>query len=219
MKNLAVLPLRSRSHRVKHKNIKLVAGNPLLYYQINCALNTPEIDKLVVCTDSQDYYDLAQKLGAEAMLRPAEISGGSSKSEETLIYVINELKKQGEEYDNVVLLQATSPLNKPEYIQQGLKLLDKEGSKSVSTYTEFFGFLLDDKDITSRPMSQLKDPLFLETGCFWITEVNALLKTKNRICPPVSYLKLPKEAQYEIDTQTDLVIVEALVKKLSLIHI
>ena len=213
MKNLAVLPLRSRSHRVKHKNIKLVAGNPLLYYQINCALNTPEIDKLVVCTDSQDYYDLAQKLGAEAMLRPAEISGGSSKSEETLIYVINELKKQGEEYDNVVLLQATSPLNKPEYIQQGLKLLDKEGSKSVSTYTEFFGFLLDDKDITSRPMSQLKDPLFLETGCFWITEVNALLKTKNRICPPVSYLKLPKEAQYEIDTQTDLVIVEALVKK------
>ena len=213
MKNLAVLPLRSRSHRVKHKNIKLVAGNPLLYYQINCALNTPEIDKLVVCTDSQDYYDLAQKLGAEAMLRPAEISGGSSKSEETLIYVINELKKQGEEYDNVVLLQATSPLNKPEYIQQGLKLLDKEGSKSVSTYTEFFGFLLDDKNIASRPMSQLKDPLFVETGCFWITEVNALLKTKNRICSPVSYLKLPEEAQYEIDTQTDLVIVEALVKK------
>jgi len=213
MKNIAILPLRARSQRVKHKNIKLVAGHPLLYYQINCALNTPEIDKLVVCTDSQDYYDLAQKLGAEALLRPAEISGGSSKSEETLIYVINELKKQGEEYENVIFLQATSPLNKPEYIQQGLELLDKEGSKSVSTYTDFFGFLLDDKNIFSRPMSQLKEPLLVETGCFWITKVNSLLKTKNRICSPVSYLKLPEEAKYEIDTPNDLLIVEALLKK------
>jgi CMP-N-acetylneuraminic acid synthetase/2-polyprenyl-3-methyl-5-hydroxy-6-metoxy-1,4-benzoquinol methylase len=214
MKNIAILPVRSGSKRIKHKNIKLVAGQPLLYYQINCALNTPEIDKLVVCTDSQEYYDLAQKLGAEVMLRPAEISNGSSKSEETLIYVINELKSHGEEYENVILLQATSPLNKPEYIQQGIKLFNLEGSNSLATYTEFVGFLLDDEEINlSRPMSQDKDPLLLETGCFWITKIDALLKSNNRICSPVSYLKLPEETQYEIDTETDLVIVEALVKK------
>ena len=90
MTNLAVLPLRSGSIRVRHKNIKLVAGHPLLYYQINCALNTPEINKLVVCTDSQEYFDLAQKLGAEVMLRPTELAGDNTKSEDTLIYVINE---------------------------------------------------------------------------------------------------------------------------------
>jgi CMP-N-acetylneuraminic acid synthetase/2-polyprenyl-3-methyl-5-hydroxy-6-metoxy-1,4-benzoquinol methylase len=213
MKNIAILPVRAGSKRITHKNIKLLAGQPLMYYQINCALNTPEINKIVVCTDSKQYYDLAEELGAESMLRPSEISGDSSKSEETLIYVINELKKRGEEYDNVILLQATSPLNKPEYIQQGLKMLDKEGSNSVSTYTDFLGFLKDDKDIISRPMTQFKEPHQLETGCFFITKVDALLKSNNRLCAPIGYIKLPEECQYEIDTETDLIIMEALIKR------
>ena len=153
MRNIAILPLRSGSKRIKHKNIKLIDGHPLLYYQISCALNTPEIDKLIVCTDSLEYGDLAIKLGAEFMLRPPEISGDLSKTEETLIFVINELKKQNEEYENVILLQATSPLNKPEYIQKGLELLDSENSNSLATYVDFAGFLLDDSTIISRPRS------------------------------------------------------------------
>lgn len=210
MKNIAILPIRSGSKRIKHKNIKLVAGRPLLYYQINCALSTPEIDKLVVCSDSQDYCDLAQKLGAETMLRPAGISGDHAKSEETLIYVINELKKQGEEYENVIFLQATSPLNKPEYIQQGIELFDLERANSLATYVDFSGFTLEDKLIFSRPRSQEKPPMRIETGCFWIIKVNELLKSNNRLCSPISYLKLPEETLYEIDTPSDLLIIEAL---------
>ena len=213
MRNIAILPLRSGSKRIKHKNIKLIDGHPLLYYQISCALNTPEIDKLIVCTDSLEYGDLAIKLGAEFMLRPPEISGDLSKTEETLIFVINELKKQNEEYENVILLQATSPLNKPEYIQKGLELLDSENSNSLATYVDFAGFLLDDSTIISRPRSQDKDPISLETGCFWITKVNQLLKSNNRLCSPISYLKLPEEAKYEIDIEDDLIIMEALLKK------
>ena len=213
MKNIAVLPLRAGSKRIINKNIKLVDGKPLLYYQINCALNTPEINKLVVITDSLEYGDLAKKLGAEVMIRPTKISGPDSKSEESLIYVIEELKKQGELYENVILLQATSPLNKPEYIQEGIKLLELEKSNSIVTYTDFVGFLLDDKDIIARPMSQVKDSGRLETGCFWITKVNELLKNNNRICSPVSYLKLPEEVKYEIDSDDDLLVVEALLKK------
>ena len=215
MKSIAVLPLRAGSQRIKNKNIKLVDGKPLLYYQINCALNTPEINKLVVITDSLEYSDLAKELGAEVIIRPTEISGPNSKSEASLIYVIEELKKKGEHYENVILLQATSPLNKPEYIQEGIKLLELEKSNSLVTYTDFAGFLLDDKDLISRPMSQVKDSRHLETGCFWITKVKELLKNNNRICAPVSYLKLPQEAKYEIDSEDDLLIVEALLKKKS----
>ena len=153
MKNIAILPIRSGSKRIKNKNIKLLAGQPLIYYQINCALNTPEINKLVVCTDSGEYSNIAKNLGAEVMLRPAEISGDNSKTEETLLYVLNELKRSGEDYENVILLQATSPLNKPKYIQQGLKLLEKEKSNSVVTYSERSCFLLDDSEIHKRPMS------------------------------------------------------------------
>tara|TARA_B100000795_G_scaffold258633_1_gene232869 strand:- start:477 stop:1850 length:1374 start_codon:yes stop_codon:yes gene_type:complete len=215
MKNIAVLPLRAGSQRIINKNIKLVDGKPLLYYQINCALNTPEIDKLVVITDSLEYSDLAKTLGAEVIIRPAEISGPDSKSEASLIYVINELKKKGETYENIILLQATSPFNKPEYIKEGIKLLELEKSNSLVTYTEFLGFLLDDNDILDRPMTQVKNSRYLETGCFWITKVKELLNNNNRICSPISYLKLPEEAKYEIDSEDDLLVVEALLKKKS----
>lgn len=213
MKNLAVLPLRANSQRIRHKNIKLLDGRPLLFYQINCALSTPEIDKLVVITDSKEYGQIAKEMGAEVMHRPNDISGPESKSEDSLIYVIEQLKEKGMVFENIILLQATSPLNKPEYIQKGLKLLYAEKSNSLVTYTDFSGFFFDDADIISRPMTQNKIQKRLETGCFWITKISELLTKKNRICSPVSYLKLPEELKYEIDTETDLIIVEALLKQ------
>ena len=81
------------------------------------------------------------------------------------------------------------------------------------TYSERSGFLLDDSEIHKRPMSQVKKPLLIETGCFWITKVSALLEFNNRICMPTSYLKLPDECRYEIDVKTDFLILEALMRQ------
>jgi len=213
MKNLAVIPARSGSQRVKDKNIRLVAGHPLLYYQIICALSVPEIDKLVVSTDSLQYAGIAESLGADVIMRPDKLSGPNSKAEDTLLHVINYLNDDGECYDNVILLQATSPLNKPDYLRKGLALIEKNSANSVVTYVDFHGFLLDDEDIIKRPMSQSKPPTKLETGCFWITRIKALMKFNNRICDPVEYLKLPQISYYEVDTEDDLKVVEALLLK------
>jgi len=212
MKNIAIIPIRSGSKRIRHKNIKMIAGHPLMYYQIRCALNVSDIDKVVVATDDELYAEYALKFGAEVIMRPPEISHSDSKSEDVLRYVIQELGEKGETFDNIVFLQATSPLNKQEYISNGLKLIRKEKTNSVVTYVDFHGFLLGDDDILSRPMSQDRTPHKLETGCFWITNINAFMETNNRICEPVSYLKLPKVASYEIDTEEEMKIVEALLQ-------
>lgn len=214
MKNLAVIPARSGSKRIKHKNIKLVAGYPLLYYQIECAKQVKEIDKIIVSTDSQLYAQIAKSLGAEAMMRPAEISGDKSKTEETLFYVINELEKQGEFFDNVILLQITNPLNRPEYIKEGLDILEKNKEyKSVVTYCDSKRFFLNDPDLIERPMTQFRKPRKMETGCFWITNIKALKEQGNRICAPYGEVKVSENASLEIDSLEELSVIEILLEK------
>lgn len=214
MKNLAIIPARSGSKRIKHKNIKLVAGRPLIYYQIECAKKVKEVDKIVVATDSKYYAQIAKSLGAEVIMRPAKISGPNSKVEETLLYVINELEKQEEFFDNVLLLQPTNPLNQPKYIKKSIDIMEKNKKyKSVVNYIEFAGFFLDDPDIVNRPMTQSKKPRKLEAGCVWITNIEALKKTKNRICSPYALIKVSKADALEIDTYEDIRIIEALFKK------
>ncbi len=210
MKNLAIIPARSGSQRIPHKNIKLLAGHPLMYYQIECAKQVQEIDTVVVATDHEWYADIARSFGAEVVMRPAAISGSHSKTEETLLFVIDYYAQRGEHFDNVVLLQITSPLNQPEYVRQGLELMESGEWKSVLTYVDFYGFLLNDRDLLTRPMTQDKQPQKLETGCFWITNVAALKATNNRICEPCAMLCIPHVANYEIDTREDFLIAEAL---------
>ncbi|MGB2807858.1 MAG: methyltransferase domain-containing protein [Sedimentisphaerales bacterium] len=213
MRNLAVIPMRSNSERIKHKNIKLVAGHPLMYYPIDCARQVNAIDKIIVATNNDYYAEIARGYDVDVVMRPPEISGPSSKTEETLLYVICEMEKRGEFYDNVILLQATSPLNRPEYIEEGLKALADNHFKSVLTYTNDTKFSIDEPDILERPMTQNKEPKKTETGCFWITNIEALKKEKNRICFPCAYVEVSEIAALDIDTPEDLMIVEVFLEK------
>ena len=212
MNVVSIIPVRSGSKRIRHKNIKLLAGKPLMYYQINASLSVGQINKTVVATDDEYYAQMAMSFGAEVVMRPQSLSGDNVKSEDVLLYVLDELEKKGELYDVVAFMQATSPLNKSSYVQQAISLLEGAEYNSISTYVDFYGYLIDDSDIVMRPMSQNKTTKKLETGCFWLTRVDALRKSKNRLAEPVGYLKLPQDAQYEIDTYDDLTIVESLGK-------
>lgn len=184
-----------------------------MYYQIECAKQVQEIQKIIVATDSAYYAEIAKSLNVDVIIRPAEISGPDSKTEETLLYVIDKLEKQGELFDNVILLQATAPLNKPEYIQKGIDLMKSGKFKSALTYCEFTRFLLDDSDIIDRPMTQNRKSRKMETGCFWITNIKALKENNNRICEPCAHIKIPKIASLEIDTTDDLIILEVLLER------
>jgi len=213
MRNLAVVPVRSGSQRVRHKNIKLVGGHPLMYYQVECAKQVEEIHRIIVATDNWYYAEIAKSLGADVVMRPPEIATGNSKTEETVLYVIEELEQQGEFFDNVIILSATSPLNCPEYVREGISALEDGKYRSVLTYTDDRRFFLDDPDIIERPMVQDKKPRKVETGCFWITNIKALKKEKNRICFPCAHIRVSSIAALDIDTPEDLMIIEVFLKR------
>ena len=111
MKNLAIIPARSGSKGLKDKNIKNLAGKPLLAYAINAAIDSGLYDTVHVSTDSEIYADIAEKNGADVpFLRNAETATDTSSTWDAVKYVLQEYEKQGKTFDVITVLQPTSPL-------------------------------------------------------------------------------------------------------------
>ncbi|HJP61305.1 MAG TPA: acylneuraminate cytidylyltransferase family protein [Gemmatimonadaceae bacterium] len=108
--SVALIPARSGSRRVPGKNIRPLAGHPLIAYTIAAALESGVFDAVVVSTDSQHYAEIARHYGAEVTgLRPSSIAGEVSPDIEWVDYHLRELQKVGREFDAFSILRPTNP--------------------------------------------------------------------------------------------------------------
>ena len=90
---VAIIPARSGSKGVPDKNIKLLAGKPLIAYSIASAQLTDNIQRVIVSTDSERYAEIASEYGAETpFLRPAELSVDSSTDYDVLKHTLDWLQ-------------------------------------------------------------------------------------------------------------------------------
>lgn len=116
---VALIPARSGSKRVPGKNIKLLAGHPLIAYSIASALESDIFSQVIVSTDSEKIAAIARHYGAETpFLRPHEYSGDASPDIEFVDHALATLKEQGREYECFSILRATSPFRKAETIRR-----------------------------------------------------------------------------------------------------
>jgi N-acylneuraminate cytidylyltransferase len=118
---VAFVPARSGSERVRHKNIRPLAGHPLLAYAIETARRSGCFDRVVVSTDSEEIADVARWYDAEVpFLRPAEYATSTSPDIEWLTYTLEQLEGH---YDLFALIRATNPFRGPEVVKRGLAQL------------------------------------------------------------------------------------------------
>jgi N-acylneuraminate cytidylyltransferase len=116
---VALVPARSGSKRVAGKNVRRLAGHPLLAYTIAAALQSEVFSSVVVSTDSPEYADIARHYGAEVpFLRPAELAGDLSPDIEWVEYTLRSLKREGRNFDCFSILRPTSPLRQAETIRR-----------------------------------------------------------------------------------------------------
>jgi N-acylneuraminate cytidylyltransferase len=138
---LCIIPARSGSKGLPHKNIKEYRGKPLLAWSIEQAQLCRYDMKIVVSTDSKEYADIAMKYGAEApFLRPSEISGDLSTDYECMKHSVEWLKENHQYYPDIVLqLRPTSPLRKVEDIDNAVCLFleNRENYDSLRSVVEF----------------------------------------------------------------------------------
>ncbi len=120
---IALVPARAGSRRVKAKNIRPLAGHPLLAYTVSAARASGLFDAVLVSTDSEGIAGVARHYGAEApFLRPAALAGDRSPDIEWVTHALETLKAGGRSFDGFALLRPTSPFRSPETIRRAWKV-------------------------------------------------------------------------------------------------
>lgn len=130
---VALIPARAGSKRVPDKNVRPLAGHPLMAYSIAAAVQSGVFSSVVVSTDSEPYARIAKHYGADVpFLRPDAFAGDLSPDIEWVEYTLKRLKEMGQHYDCFSILRPTSPFRLPETIRQAWEtFLSAEGVDSL----------------------------------------------------------------------------------------
>jgi N-acylneuraminate cytidylyltransferase len=131
---IAVIPARAGSKSVKNKNIRPLAGKPLIAWTIETAQATSDIDRVIVSTDGEGIAAVASEYGAEVYERPAHLASDTALVIDTLRDLIDRLSSEGENNMIIVLLEPTSPLRNVDDIRACLERIIEQKADSVATF-------------------------------------------------------------------------------------
>lgn len=142
MNILAIIPARSGSKSVPHKNIRLINGKPMLAYSIEHAMQSKLINRVIVSTDCEEYAKIAREYGAETpFIRPTELAEDTSLDIDVFYHCLNYLKNTEKyEADIVVQLRPTYPIRNTDDIDRMIVMLQEneyaDSVRSIALATE-----------------------------------------------------------------------------------
>ena len=136
MKTVALIPVRGGSKSIPLKNIKPIAGKPLVYWTVRAACECASIDRVYVATDSDRIKEAVESFrqGEEVdLLGKAVVIGRSAESASDTASTESAMLEfaQRVDFETIVLIQATSPLLKGEDLDRGFAAYEEEGTDSV----------------------------------------------------------------------------------------
>jgi len=189
MKTLYLIPARGGSKGIPGKNIKDLCGKPLIYYTIDVVREIAEDIDICVSTDSDEIISVVESYGLKVPFkRPAELASDSSGSYGFLLHALDYYEKLGVNYDNILLLQPTSPFRKRNHLEEIMLLFDNSidmvVSVSKSHHNPYFtlfeenseGFLCRSK-IGSFESRQTAPPVFAYNGSLYLINCESLKRT------------------------------------------
>lgn len=230
MNILGIIPARGGSKRVPKKNIRPLAGKPLIGYTIEAALESKHINRLVVSTDDKEIARIAREYGAEVpFLRPPELAGNTVPDQPVFLHVLERLKVQDSYEPEIVLnLRPTTPLKTPQTIDKVIKEIINTNADIVRTMSRVEGVhhpywmykiseqgqaapFLDNVDVNKFYQRQLLPPVYRING------VVDAMKTK-LICDGnilhnenMRGVTISEEESVDIDTEFDFALCECLI--------
>ncbi|MGE0592535.1 MAG: NTP transferase domain-containing protein [Vicinamibacterales bacterium] len=131
---LGLVPARGGSKGVPGKNVRPLAGHPLLEYVARAAQASGVIERLVLSTDDEAVADVGRQVGMDVpFMRPAALAADDTPMLPVIQHALQVLDAEGWRADLVVLLQPTSPLRRPEHIHEAVRQLRATGADAVVT--------------------------------------------------------------------------------------
>lgn len=216
----ALIPARGGSKGIPRKNIRPLAGRPLVVHSIEAAREAPGMDRVFVSTDDREIAAVSEAHGAEVVWRPPELSGDTASSESALVHALDDLReREGYEPDLVVFLQATSPLRRPGDVQRAIDLLVENGADSLFSAYQVTPFVwrkrgdvvIPNHDPANRPRRQeMTEDLIVENGSIYVFKPWVLRDTRSRVGGTIVPYLMHALDSFEVDEPADWDLLERL---------
>ena len=225
-KVLALIPARGGSKRIPKKNVKELAGKPLIGYSIEQAISATYVDYVFVSTDNNEIAEVSKRFGAEIIERPDQFATDTAGTLGVMKHALTSLEEKDLSPDIVVILQPTSPLRKAEQINEAIASLLDNNADTVLGVTkrhlspkwilkkqgEELTFMQDNAFDTIR--SQDQEETFEINGALYAYTKEVILSSEKyawgkKILPIV----MSKKESIDIDEMEDFEVAEALLRK------
>jgi len=216
---VAVIPARGGSVGVPRKNLLRVGGVPLVARTVHAAANTAGVDRVVVTTDDDEIAAVASEWGAEIVRRPAELSGGTASSESAVLHALDALEARGVDIEVVAFLQPTSPFLPTEQLASAIDRVSAGAADCAFSARESYEFFWAKEggqaravahDQYRRPRRQERDPMYVETGAFYVFEAEGFRAAGYRFFGRIEIAEVPDHLSIEIDAPIELRMARAL---------
>lgn len=229
MKILVIIPARGGSKGIPHKNIKPLAGKPLIHYTIDVARQIVANEDICVSTDDPEIIQCVEDYGLKVpFVRPSELATDTAGTYEVLLHALNYYEQQGKSYDVVVLLQNTSPFRTAEQVQEAIQLYHSEIDMVVSVkecsanpyYCVFeeneYGYLNICKGDGSITRRQDAPKVYEYNGAIYVINPKSLKEIPlYKFTKRIKYV-MDEKSSLDLDTMNDWHMAELLISKSSL---
>ena len=213
--NIAILPARSGSKRIKNKNFKLFAGQPMISYPINIAKKSGLFEKIFISSDNPKIKHKYKKFGAtDFILRPRRLSDDHTVTKPVIEHAIKQIRKSEIKIDNVCCIYPCTPFLNVKVLKNSLKLLNKNKKKFVFPIMKYghpiqrsFSINKKDKIIFREPKFELTKTqnlksFFHDAGQFYWASSHTWLKKINMHSNSYGY-DITDQLSIDIDNPED----------------
>lgn len=229
LKIVAIIPARGGSKSIPYKNIKKLAGKPLIAYTIEEAIKSKTLDRVIVSTDDDRIAKVSRKYGAEVPFkRPAKLAKDTSHTPPVIKHAIKYLEnKEKYKVDLVVTLQPTSPFRKAKDIDDAIEKIIKTNADSVVSICEadyppywmkkikgdkVYSFVKSKIDYHLLERQQLPKTYKLN-GAVYVTKRDLIMKKNKIIDGDVRAIIMDPIRSIDVDSITDFLLAEVIMKE------
>lgn len=217
---LAIIPARGGSKGVPRKNIRDLAGKPLIAWTIEAARKSVYIDRVILSSDDPEIIDVAKSWGCDVpFIRPAELARDETPGIDPVIHALEKLPG----YDYAVLLQPTSPLRITEDIDASIARCEESGAPACVSVTEpahhpHWMYTLNGTGVL-RPLAEERGlrrqdlpPVYALNGATYVAQVPWLVKSRTFLGVETHAYVMPPCRSIDIDTEQDLIVAACLLQ-------
>jgi len=217
MKNISIIPARGGSKGVPRKNIKNLLGKPLIVYTIEQSLNSKLIDETIVSTEDAKIKKISKQYGATVIDRPEHLAGDTTSTEAVLMHLLRDM-----DYEIGVLLQCTSPLRKPDDIDNAIMKLMKNDYDSLLSVCQDHHFYWNKLNSHCKPINYEpnnrprrqdiapEDIYYQENGSIYVFTKKCFDTYSNRLGGHTGMYEMEPKYSIEIDIELDFILIEAI---------